>query len=160
MRYETGFKKSIVRKLLLPDSPGIKKISEEYGVTTTTLYSWLKKYKESALMTDGKRTPDEWSLVEKQEAIVEAAALDDTQLGEWLRRKGLKSEHLQLWPNEIRKALLASLSNQPKRELQQARQVIKKLEKEVRQKEKALAEVTAILALKKKLSILFGGEER
>jgi len=148
-----------MRKKLLPDSPDITKILETYGISVPTLYSWLKKYKESMEMADYKRSPEEWSLIEKQQALLETAGLGEQALGEWLRRNGLHSEHLKLWPNEIEKALLSVALKKPARRLQEAQKIIKGLKKEVRQKEKALAEVTAILALKKKLSVLFGDEE-
>jgi len=151
MKYETGFKKSIVRKMLLPDSPGITKISEEYGISAPTLYKWLKKYKESMEMANYKRSPEEWSLIEKHQALLETTGLGEQKLGEWLRRNGLHSEHLKLWPREIEKALLSVTLKEPEQRLREAQKTIKELKKEVRHKEKALAEVTAILALKKKL---------
>jgi hypothetical protein len=159
MKYQTGFKKSIVRKMLLPDHPGISKIAEQSGVAIPTLYSWLNKYKESVEMADYKKTPDEWSLVEKQAAIVEVASLGPDKLGAWLRAKGLQSEHLKMWPGDIQKALAKPVNLVSKRELQDANKTIKQLKKEVTKKDKALAELTAILVLKKKLATLFEAEE-
>ena len=155
MKYQTGFKKSIVRRMLQPDSPGITKISEQSGVAIPTLYSWLKKYKELVEMTDYKRTPEEWSLVEKQEALVKSASLSSDELGGWLRSKGIQSEHLKIWSAEIQKALQIAPNSVSKEKLQDANQTIKKLKKEVSKKDKALAELTAILVLKKKLATLF-----
>lgn len=154
MKYQTGFKKSIVRKMLLPDNPGITKIAEQSGVAIPTLYKWLSKYKESVEMADYKKVPDDWSLIEKQEALLEATALSPDELGAWLRLKGLQSEHLKMWPGDIQKALETIPVLASNRELQDANKVIKELKKEVSKKDKALAEITAILVLKKKLQIL------
>jgi transposase-like protein len=159
MKYQDGFKKSIVRRLLHPDSPGITKISEETGVSTGSLYNWLTKYKESVELTDYRKTPEEWTLTEKCEALLESAALSPEEQGEWLRRNGLHSSHLTLWQKQL-KAALADVSQPVSKEEQKAaRKKIQELEREIRRKDKALAEMSALIVLKKKLEHIFLDEE-
>lgn len=159
MRYQDGFKKSIVRRLLLPDSPGITKISEETGVSTASLYNWLTKYKESVELSDYRRTPEEWTLLEKQDALLKSASLSPEEQGEWLRRSGLHSSHLTVWQKEIRDVLEGVSSPVTKEEQRIARKKIQELEKELQRKDKALAEMSALIVLKKKLEHLFLDEE-
>jgi len=95
-RYSQEFKKSIVRKCLLPDSPGVHRISEETGIYVNTLYNWLRKFREDAELgagTDGS----ERSILEKQELLLEAAKVSQDELGVWLRERGVHEE--QLNPN-------------------------------------------------------------
>ena len=159
MRYSQGFKKSTVSELLQPNPPTVQELSEDTGVSQQTLYNWLHQLKEDVEMSDYKRTPEEWSLSEKQEALITVAGLSPEEEGEWLRRNGLHSGHLTLWKKEIQDALKGISSPVSKQEIQKARKQIKALEKELKREDKALAEVTSLLALKKKLEILFPDED-
>ena len=88
---------------------------------------------------------------------MEAAALPEEKLGRWLREKGLRSEHLEVWQEEMKKELDQQKKNQ---ELKEAKKRIKELERELNRKDKALAEMTALVVLKKKLDALYGnGDE-
>lgn len=159
MRYSQGFKRSIVRKLLQPNPPTVQELSEDTGVSQQTLYNWLHQLKEDVEMSDYKRTPEEWTLPEKQEALLTVAGLPPEEEGEWLRRNGLHSAHLTIWKKEIQEALKGVSAPTSKQDLQKAKKLIKALEKDLKRKDKALAEVTALLALKKKLEILFPDED-
>lgn len=159
MGYSEGFRKSIVRRLLAPGGPSVSALSAETGISAQSLYNWLSKLKETIEMSDQKRTPEEWSLPEKNEALLAAAALPPEEKGEWLRRKGLHSGHLTLWHGEIQAALKGIAHPLSKEEQKTARKQIAELEKEIRRKDKALAEMTALVMLKKKLQHLLSDEE-
>lgn len=160
MRYEIGFKKSIVRKLLIPGAPGITKLSEDTGVAIPTLYHWLKKYKDNVELTDYKKTPEEWTLSEKSEGLIEVASLSPEEQGVWLRHNGLLSSHINLWRKDLQEALLDRASPPLGKELKAMKRENKELKKEINKKDKALAEVTALLVLKKKLEHLFWAEDQ
>ena len=158
VRYSEEFKKSVVRKALLPDNPGAARVAEEAGISLQTLYNWLRKLRESVEM-GGARDPRDRSILEKQELLLESASISPENLGSWLREHGIHEEHLRLWKAEIRDRLKHNESSS-KRELSEERRRVKQLEKELRKKDKALAEVTALMVLKKKLEgILFESEE-
>jgi len=160
MRYTTGFKKSIVRRLLDPGSVSVGEISKETGISTPTLYSWLNKLKEEVEMSDQNRTPEEWTLSEKNAALLEVASLSPDEEGEWLRRKGLHSDHLALWKKEVQEALTDNTKLTSKNEQKELKQQNKELKKELRRKDKALAEMTVLMTLKKKLPYLFEDEDQ
>ena len=105
-----------------------------------------------------QKSPNDWSPEEKLKTVLEAAALSDDQIGEFIRRKGIHETHLQQW----RLQMLDGLGKQPKRKKTknkaEAKQ-IKKLEKELRRKDKALAETAALLVLKKKVQEIWGDED-
>lgn len=160
MRYTIGFKKSLIRKLLLPDGPSVSELSKETGVSIQTLYKWLRELKDSVGMEDYKKTPEEWTLPEKHNALLEFAALSPEEEGEWLRRNGLHSEHLAAWRQEVQEALSEITQPASKKAEKEYKEKNKQLEKELRKKEKAIAEMTTMLMLKKKLSHLLEEEEQ
>ena len=111
-------------------------------------------------MSDHKRTPEEWTLAEKNSALLEIAALTPEEEGEWLRRNGLHSEHLVLWKKEVQEALTENTKLTSKSEQKELKQQNKELKKELRRKDKALAEMSVLMTLKKKLPYLFEDEEQ
>lgn len=149
MRYTEGFKKSLVRRLLLPDAPSVAQLSEETNVSIQTLYKWLRDLKDSVEMADYKKTPEEWTLSEKNAALLEVASLSPEEEGEWLRRNGLHSEHLTQWKEEIQETLIDVSRPVSKEEQKELKQKNKELQKELRKKDKALAEMTVLMTLKK-----------
>ena len=89
--------------------------------------------------------------------MMEAAALSETGLGEWLRRKGLHEEDLARLREEVRAAATGAL--QPQRAKGGAEQKrIKELERELKRSKAALAETAALLVLRKKAVALWGEE--
>jgi len=81
-------------------------------------------------------------------------SLSDIELGEYCRHKGLYPEQIAPW----RQAFLSGMAPQktpPKVDREQSRQDkkrIKQLERELRRKDKALAETAALPLLRKKLN--------
>jgi len=155
MLYAENFKKSMVQKLLLPGGPSVLSLSRETGVSEQSLYNWKVKYQNRG-SGESQRSPRQWKNEEKYEALLEAARLTGEDLGKWLREKGLRSEHIEIWRHEMKKNL-----NQQKKntELKEAKNRIKELERELHRKDKALAEMSALVVLKKKVRLLWGDED-
>lgn len=65
-------------------------------------------------------------------------------------QKGLHSEHIGLFRQEIA-GLMVNKSDEKDRRIRELEKQLKKQEKELQRKDSALAEVVAILTLKKKL---------
>jgi hypothetical protein len=105
------------------------------------------------------RSPRAWTAEEKYQVVLEAAGVPPAELGAFLRRKGLHEAQLQAWRDLVAQAARAALGAGSKGRRAQASkeaQRIRELEKDLQRKEKALAEMTALLALKKKLDLLWG----
>ena len=157
MIYAENFKKAMVQKLLVPGGPGVVRLSRESGVSEQSLYNWRAKYHNRATgVHEWQRSPRQWTNEEKYEVLLEAARLTGEDLGNWLREKGLRSEHLEKWQQEMKKNLKQQEKNM---ELKEAKKRIKELERELRRKDKALAEMSALVVLKKKVESLWGDEE-
>jgi hypothetical protein len=102
------------------------------------------------------RRPSEWTPDEKFAAVMEAAAVSEAELGEWIRRKGLREADLVAFREEVREAAVAGMG--AKRSTSPDAKRVKELERELKRKEAALAETAALLVLRKKAVALWGEE--
>lgn len=167
--YSEGFKKRMVKKLTGPHAKTATALSDEAGVSQPTLSRWLR---EAGRVTrampppeDGQQVPpgptkrpQDWTAEEKWALVTEAATVPEAELGALLRRKGAHEAQLVEW----RAAALAGLQRPSQRERKAAhreKQQIRQLERELRRKDKALAEAAALLVLKKKAQAIWGDED-
>lgn len=155
MKYSHDFKENVVKKALSEKS--IKEVAEETGVASWSIYQWIKQFKNGTMKGD-ETGPKGYSMNKKQMLLLEAQSIPEEEQGEWLRKNGLHSDHLNKWKDEIFDMM--NKKDEAKIELRKAKEKIKELEKEINRKDKALAEVTALLILKKKLISLWGAEEK
>ncbi len=156
MEFKSEFKKEMVRKLLLPGGKGAAELSREIGVTPQTLYNWRDKYSHGSDVMSRKKRSGGLSAEERAKAVLEFVRLPQTETGAWLRQKGLQSDHLKLWENEL---LAKSETAGYKEENRLLRTANKGLEKDLLKKDRALAELSAIIILQKKIADLFPREE-
>jgi len=161
MVYSEAFKKRMIQKLIGPNSKSAYELSKEVGVSRVTLTAWLNKMKDERSMNsydNEPQSPRDWSVEKKIKIVFKASTLSDKELGEFLRREGLHEAQL----NEMRLAVEEAFSNKKKKQAKSSasdKKRIKALEKEIRRKDKALAEVTALLVLQKKMEDYYMGEE-
>lgn len=150
MKYSKAFKISVLKKVLPPEEQSVAEVAKEMGVAANTVYLWLKKAQDGKLEGDGSElSPIARSAKEKLKLLLEGKSQEKEQLGSWLREKGLHTEHLSLYEQELSE-LVSERSDKQKEELRQLKKRNKELERELARKEKALAEVAALLTLKKK----------
>jgi transposase len=155
-RYGNEFKERAVARLLPPESAQISRVSQEIGVSVATLQRWhadaLSRPARERALTAAARL----------EAVIASAAMDEAQRSAWCREKGVFPSDLQQWRENAMAALAQpEEARATPQETRQARRRIKELEKDLRRKEQALAETTALLVLSKKLEAIFppGGDE-
>lgn len=157
--FSDEFKKVTVQKLLSRGSRKVQDIADEAGIKTPTLYAWRDKFANTDDMKKSSK-PQSRSASEKLKALSEYNALSKEERGEYLRKNGLHEEHLTEWKKQIEEALGPSKKiAADKSELMAEQKKVKQLEKELRRKDKALAEAAALLILKKKADLLWGSEE-
>lgn len=175
MQYSQMYKRKMIQKMTGPDAISATALSKQVDVSQTSLSKWLKnagiepsfgfpnntsddKDQMSQIMTT--RRPEDWTCEQKLAAVLEAAALSDEQLGAFLRSKGLHETHLQQWRLQMlngleKKPAAAKKPNRSRTDVNK----IKALEKELKRKDKALAETAALLVLKKKVQQIWGDED-
>ena len=173
MKYSNGFKARMVQRMTGRDRISATRLSEEIGVSQGTLSRWLREAGTEVKRGNGVKTsippstgarsvrPEDLPAAEKLRLVKEAAELRGEELGAFLRQHGLHEVQLEEWRRKVEEAALGALGT-PKRgrrrQSPEAKQ-IRKLQREIDRKDKALAEVTALLALKKKLEALYGEDE-
>lgn len=160
--YSNERKSAVLKKLLPPQSLSVAKLSKEEGIPVGTLYTWRQQAKNSGVPVpnSGKQSKD-WSAETKFAVVVETVSLSEAELGEYCRKKGLYSEEVKAWKAACIRGTLIDDAHQKQDKLntQKYRQRIKELEKDLRHKEKALAETAALLVLRKKLNALWENDE-
>jgi len=151
-RYGQAMKDRVVARLLPPESLPIETLSQEVGISVTTLERW----RGEALTRPARERA--WSAAARLEAVVATAALDEAGQNAWCREHGLYRSELERWRQGASEALADPGEARASRaETQADRKRIKELERELRRKDKALAETAALLVLSKKLSAIFLG---
>jgi transposase len=96
----------VLKKVLPPDARSIVDVSRETGINNQTIRNWLKKSK-SGILPDSlqESSPRFMTPKEKYQLVLEAAGVDNEQLGGFLRERGLHSEHITIWDQELRKMI-------------------------------------------------------
>ena len=156
MQHSEKFKASMVRKMLGPSAMSANRLSKECGVRQPTLSTWLRQAKLGGMPTKSRaQARKRWTPEEKMRVVLAAAAAGDRGVGEVLRREGLHDADLVHFQQEL---IRASKPQRGKRDAGD-RKRIKELERELRRKDRALAEATALVVLSKKLRAYFGVSE-
>jgi hypothetical protein len=91
--------------------------------------------------------------------VVETAVLNEAERGEYCRQRGRYPEQLQAWRRACEQANAGKAASRPKNEAQADKRRIQDLERELRRKDKALAEAAALLVLRKKAQAIWGKDE-
>lgn len=165
VQYTDGFKSRMVQRMAGPEGISANRLSQEIGVSQPTLSRWrreastlsnMAKEKNSKKKSKKAAGPHSWSWEEKLAVVADAAPLRDEELGAFLRSKGLHEAQLIEWRAQIQ-AALAPPSARGKRRSPDALEK-RALKRDLERKNKALAEVTALLALSKKVQELWGDE--
>ena len=152
----------MVSKLCSSGGPSVYLLAAETDISHGSLYRWVQAYGGGSRVGKVSR-PEDWSPAEKLKAVFESQALGEQKLGEYLRSNGLHSNQIETWKAEA----LAGASAQERKpgrprknlELAAAEAKIKNLKRDLRRKEKALAEQTALVILQKKVQEIWGTDE-
>ena len=159
--YPEEFKAKIIAQMLPPHNRHIPDLACETGIPQDTLYNWRIKQQRrtEAVVTKTAAGPDRLSSQDKFHLVVESAALNEQELGEFCRRRSVFPGQLASWrkacsgANELRQGREGSADD---RKLARRNA---ELESELRRMEKALAEAAALLMLQKKVRELWAEPE-
>ena len=140
--------------LLPPQSASPEAVALEVGVSADTLERW----RSQALLKPAMRRV--WTAAARLEAVISTAALDESACSAWCREHGVFPQQLQQWRENATQALAEpeEARASPQQTKHDTRR-IKELERELRRKDKALAETAALLVLSKKLEAIFHKDE-
>lgn len=162
MGYSAERRESVLKKMLPPNNVSIAALAKAEGISDATLYLWRKQARDQGrLMPDTDTTPNGWTSRDKFAAVMETAALSETDVAAYCREKGIYPEQLSQWRTACEHANDWSQASEKKLKeaTQSERKKNKQLQKELARKEKALAEAAALLVLRKKYNALFEDPE-
>ena len=161
-RYAEERKQAILKRMMPPENTPVSILVEETGISDVTLYHWRKQARSGGLVVPGDgRNPEKWSPEDKFAVVLETAVMNEAELAEYCRKKGLFAEQIAEWKEACIQGNL-SAAEQTKAARDQARSAkkeIKELKRDLRNKEKALAETAALLVLRKKMNAIWGEGE-
>lgn len=156
MSYPKIIKEAALEKMFHTDL-SLRHISDELGIPRATLHGWKRQYQLIKGDCETINTPAEsWTPEAKFAVVLESATLSEVELNAYCREKGLFPGQIKTW----REACIRG--NQPQEKhlrreasYQQHKRKITTLERELKRKEKALAEIAALLVLRKKYDALW-----
>jgi transposase len=161
-RYTEEMKASIVKRMMPPNNESVGQLSEELGIIEPTLYKWRKEARLAGNPAPGSgQGSEQWSSEDKFLVVMETYAMNESDLAEYCRKKGLYKEQITSWRAVCLNANGREIdkSKQLNQELKEERKRAKTLEKDLLKKEKALAEAAALLLLRKKAQAIWGDQE-
>jgi len=162
-KYSEKLKQSMAAKILRPGGPSALSLAGETGISQSTLSKWVREYKQTdgVIVVDIQRRPKDWSRIERFQAILDCEKLNTSELGLYLRKNGLTSEHLKKWKIECATGIQNSGVGRPAKdpEVKKLEKKLKETERDLLKKDKALAEAAALLILKKKAQAIWGDPE-
>lgn len=143
-----------MERLQPPENASIEDVARHIGVQPETLERWRE---ESAA---GVSEPLTWTAAARLDAVLVTAAMDEAAKSAWCRTNGVHLHELLEW----RKAALQALGDpkpkpeapaRPPSQSKEDKRRIQELERDLKRKNAALAETTALLVLSKEIAAIF-----
>jgi len=160
--YSPERKLAVLKRMLPPNNLAIRQLSQEEGISEATLHKWRAEARSKGqLLPAADAGPEGWSSRDKFAAVLETAALNEADLAEYCRKRGLYPAQITAWrsaceqANDWDRVSAVRLGQATKEE----RKRIKDLERELARKDRALAETAALLVLRKKAHAIWGDGE-
>ena len=154
-------KQAIIDKVLARDGRTVGEIAKLHNISYSTLQKWIRKVRNGDIIDPVKSVKNNQalSLSERFTHLMATASLDETAVGIYCREHGLYAIQLTQWKEAFmtQKPDLKKQDNLA--ELRALRLENNRLKQDVKRKNSALAEATALLVLKKKASLIWGEVE-
>lgn len=147
--YSIAFKRKMVARLTGQEAVSANQLSRETGVRQQNLSRWLREARSLPHVNTGPPHRD-WTVAQKARLLADASELTGDGLMAHLDRAGVTFAEFEQWRLALEEGGKASLTT--------SRQ-IRKLERELARKEKALAEAATLLVLKKTIESSFSDED-
>lgn len=157
-RYTPEFRKRILESLQPPQNKTVSQVVKEEGINRNTLYTWIKKAREHGanIPNSSPSHQKKWRKEDKFKMVMETYTMNEAELSEYCRKHGLYVSEIKQWAQRLEQSLD---EKQDSSELTAEKLKSKQLGKELRRKEKALAEAAALLVLRKKADAIWGDPE-
>ena len=159
-RFPEAVKAAAVQRYLTSDLT-LKAVGEQFGANRYAVGYWVKAAESESDLSkkirgekrELERPSDERSGSEKLRLLVESGRLSEAELGEFLRREGLRDGDLERFRAEALGGLEGKVHSQ------QDRRQIQELERVNAKQAKRLREAEVLLELQKKVQELWGAKD-
>ena len=153
-KYSYEFKAQAVEKALNRGSDvSFNSVAYSCGVDHSTLRRWVKQFENQSYgegTMNEEKSPRLWTAEQKLEIVMACESMDKEQISAHCREHGVYPHHVKQSKAEFLKLMTTPPRAANPAQVKQLREENKSLRKELRRKEKALAEAAALLVLKKK----------
>ena len=153
----------MVQKILANPGRSVNAVCVEAGIAPSTLRNWKDKYCRNRGLDLSKKRTNKFKPEDKFNAVILTASMSEAEKNEYCRKHGIYPEEIEQWRQNCiagcgdKSALAAkSKSRGSERKWEQEN---RQLQKEIRRKDRALAETAALLVLKKKAREIWGDPE-
>lgn len=160
--YEPELKSSILARLLPPNSETVPRVATATGIPRNTLHGWLHAHRKKNGLKPLSADNSEPSTQEKFAVVLKCATMTEIELSVYCREQGLYPDQVEQWRLHCERANAATIPSTDKQQSRQQQLILEKdlrrLTSELNRKEKALAEMAALLVLQKKFQALWADE--
>jgi transposase len=169
-KYTDAIKASVLSKALAPNAPGVIELAKEFNIPKATIYTWVFNMKNKNNKKELiQQRPKDQSPASKLQAVLDTLGKTAQEQSAYCRTQGIYYNHIEVWKQQILESLGAVTSptdknsnakeKDDKAASQRIQDEMKQLKSDLNRKDKALAELTALLVLKKKADLLWGESE-
>ena len=162
--HSTEFREQALSKVRQRGTRSVREIAEDLNMSAGTLRKWWASSNRSTVETmstddlPNALAAESWNAAQRLLALHQTHGLSGTALHAWCREKGLFEHQLIAWRDAFC-AVAAPESRDTKLALRELQTRHESLQRDLRRKEKALAEAAALLVPQKQFQALWGDEE-
>ena len=158
----------VLAKALGKNPVRVVELSQEYGIAVSTIYSWIQTSTDlQEINMDKSMRPKEWSAEERLKVVNDTHHMTPEEIGEYCRENGLYTYNIDEFKNDFicmgTPTLRESHLQKELKEAHEARRAAEAAllvrERDAMRKDSALAEITALLIMKKKADLIWGAIE-
>ncbi len=152
-------KESIIRQALERKDKSLSEIAKVNNVGYSTLQKWLSRNRAGQSSSASASTRQALSQELQFTHLLATANLDAEAVSVYCREQGIYSHQLTQWKEVFMNTSNDKRAAVQRQALRALKQENKALKKELYRKDKALAESSALLILKKKANLIWGESE-
>ncbi|MFV1991324.1 MAG: hypothetical protein ACC652_11355 [Acidimicrobiales bacterium] len=148
--YSIAFKQKMIERLTGKYAVSANQLANETGIRQQNLSRWLWEARNLPLMESNKQVVCTWTVEQKARLLADASMLTGKALTAHLEREGVTFAKFEQWRLALEEGGRSSTATTKR---------IRKLERELARKEKALAEAATLLVLKKTVESIYYDED-
>ena len=158
-KYSAAIKANLLSKALAPNAPGVIELSKEFNIPKATIYTWMHNMtnQKDSKKNNSSVRPKDHLPASKLQAVLETIGKTPEEQSAYCRTHGVYYNHLETWKQQMLEGLSVVSTKEDSHSIKESKAINQKMQNEVKQltrdlnrKDKALAELTALLILKKK----------